>query len=174
MKDEIAANLHNPKQLEKLYQADKPAFRQAFDALYPAIQDCEAARFWYVRLHYQTEEITWGSGRDLAFVVIASLLAGVVAKLPQWLPVDEDFFYSRNLGFVVFPPLMAYFAWKHRLPAWKTAFAAGATLAALVYINLLPDLNRSDTLLLSCIHLPLFLWTVLGFAFTGGGSDDFG
>ena len=171
MKDKIASNLHHPEQLEQLYREDKPGFRRAFDALYPEIQNSAAARFWQARLHYETEEISWGSGRELAFVVVASLLAGLVAKLPEWLPVSEDFFYPRNLGFVVFPPLTAYFAWKHRLSIWKTAIAGIVTLATVVYINLLPNQDKSDTLLLACIHLPLFLWTVLGFAYTGGGSN---
>ncbi|HEX8529009.1 MAG TPA: hypothetical protein VF646_03265, partial [Cytophagales bacterium] len=68
MKDEIAANLHQPERLEQLYRDDKPAFKRAFDALYPAIRDHEAARFWHARLRYETEEIAWGSGRELAFV----------------------------------------------------------------------------------------------------------
>ena len=39
----------------------------------------------------------------------------------------------------------------------------------LVFINTLPILERSDTIVLSCLHLPFFLWAVLGFVFTGGG-----
>ncbi|MEZ4689714.1 MAG: hypothetical protein R3A12_05860 [Ignavibacteria bacterium] len=42
-----------------------------------------------------------------------------------------------------------------------------AVLFSLFFINLLPDNIDSDTLKLSCIHLPLFLWFVLGFAYTG-------
>jgi hypothetical protein len=43
----------------------------------------------------------------------------------------------------------------------------GTTLAGLLFINSLPHVEQSDTLVLSCIHLPLFLWSVMGFAFVG-------
>lgn len=46
-------------------------------------------------------------------------------------------------------------------------FLAGAILAGLVFINFLPDVQKSDTLVLSCIHIILFLWSALGFAFVG-------
>jgi hypothetical protein len=50
----------------------------------------------------------------------------------------------------------------------KIAFIVGATLAGLIFINFFPDVKKSDTLILSCIHLLLLLWSVLGFAFVGG------
>jgi len=40
-------------------------------------------------------------------------------------------------------------------------------VASVIYINLLPDNTKSDTLILVCIHLPLFLWAALGFSFVG-------
>jgi hypothetical protein len=49
----------------------------------------------------------------------------------------------------------------------KIVFIAATMLIGLVFINSLPDNTKSDTLLLSCIHLLLFLWSILGFAFIG-------
>jgi hypothetical protein len=167
MQDEIRSNLHNPRQLEKLYRADKRAFKGGFDALYPEFKDQEVARFWYERLNYESGEISWGTGKEMTFVVIASLVAGIIAKLPHILRVDEEFFYLRNIGFIVLPLLAAYFAWKNRLQTGKIALIGGATLLCLVYINALPDSTKSDTLLLSCIHLPFLLWAIMGFAFAG-------
>jgi len=95
------------------------------------------------------------------------VLAGVIAKLPGFLSISEEFFYSRNAGFIIFPLLTVYFAWKNKLSAGKIAFIVGATLAGLIYINFLPDVKKSDTLILSCLHLILFLWSILGFAFVG-------
>ncbi|MDQ3073893.1 MAG: hypothetical protein M3Q97_11590, partial [Bacteroidota bacterium] len=81
--------------------------------------------------------------------------------------MNEDFFYPRNIGFIIFPALMAYFAWKNKLSTGKIAFIAGATLVGLIFINSLPDVKKSDTLILSCVHLILVLWCVLGYAFVG-------
>ena len=167
MKDEILINLENPAQLERLYRADKSAFKRAFTVLYPDLKDSTFASFWHARLNFAKEEISWGTRKDLVFVIIAALFAAVIAKLPELLQIDEEFFYTRNAGFIIFPALTAYFAWKNKLSTGKIAFIAGITLIGLVFINSLPNTAKSDTLLLSCIHLPLLLWSVLGFAFVG-------
>ena len=56
--------------------------------------------------------------------------------------------------------------------AGKLAILAGTTLIGFLFINLLPDVDQSDTLVLSCIHLLLFLWSVLGFSFTGDPAHE--
>ncbi len=70
--------------------------------------------------------------------------------------------------FIIFPILTAYFAWKNKLSIGKITFLISSTLLALVFINMLPSDNNSDTLTLSCIHLVLFLWSLLGLAFVSG------
>jgi len=167
MKDEILSNLDNPGQLEKLYRADKAGFRRAFKALFPELKDNPLAGFWNERLNFASEEISWGTNKDLVFVIVASLLAGVIAKLPAIISIDEQFFYLRNIGFIIFPPLTAYFAWKNKLSISKIAFIVGVTVVGLIFINSLPDVKKSDTLMLSCLHLLLFLCSLLGFAFVG-------
>ena len=167
MKDEILLHLNEPKQLEKLYRSDKPAFKRAFNALYPELKNHALAGYWNERLIFASEEISWGSRKDLVFVIIASLLAGLIAKLPGFLHLNEDFFYPRNIGFIVFPFLTAYFAWKNKLSTVKIVSIAGATIVGLIFINFLPHVEKSDTLILSCIHLILFLLSVLGFSFVG-------
>jgi hypothetical protein len=68
--------------------------------------------------------------------------------------------------------LTAFFAWKNNLSAGKIYFIAGSTLAALIFINLLPNNNKSDTLVLSGIYLLLFLWSLLGFAFVSDQRNN--
>jgi len=172
MKNEILANLNNPIQLERLYRTNKAAFKRAFSSLYPELSDNNLAEFWNARLCLGRDEISWGSSRDLIFVVIASLLAGFFAKLPAILSLNEEFFYTRNAGFIVFPALAAWFGWKHRLSLSQALIIAGSMLASLVFINFLPQAQKSDTLLLSCIHLPVLLWALTGFAFTGEARNN--
>ena len=167
MKDEILSNLDNPRQLERLYRTDKVTFKRAFEALSPELQDNILIRFWHERLNFTGDEIAWGTRTELAFVLIAAVFAGITAKLPAFFHIDEDFFYPRNIGFIVFPFLTAYFAWKNKLAPNQIAFIVIASLAGLIFINSLPDVEKSDTLILSCIHLLLFLWSILGFAFVG-------
>ena len=172
MKNEILSNLDNPGQLERLYRADKPTFKRAFKSLYPDLKDSNLAGFWNERLNFAGEEVLLGTGKDLIFIIIGALFAGMIAKLPAIFSINEDFFYPRNIGFIVFPVLSAYFAWKNKLPTGKIVFIACTTLAGLVFINSLPDVKVSDTLILSCIHLGLFLWAILGFAYVGGNKNN--
>ncbi|WP_285057383.1 hypothetical protein [Pedobacter ginsengisoli] len=169
--DEMLSHLNDPGELEKMYRSDKASFKRIFRALYPDLKNNSLADFWNERLNYEGDEIYWGTGKDLLLVMIASLLAGLIAKLPAFFPLGEEFFYTRNSGFIVFPLLTGYFTWKNKLSAGKIAFIAGLTLAGLIFINSFPDVKKSDTLTLSCIHLLLFLWSILGFAFAGGQKD---
>jgi hypothetical protein len=172
MKDLIFTYLNNPRQLEKLYRTNKVAFKREFITLYPELKGNTLADFWNERLNYESEEINWGTGKELLFVIIASLLAGFIAKLPAIFSISEDFFYPRNIGFIIFPVLSAFFAWKNKLSTGKIAFIVGATLVGLLFINSLPDVQKSDTLILSCLHLILFLWLILGFSFVGKTGMD--
>lgn len=172
MKEELLAYLNNPGQLEKLYRSNKHSFKRTFAALYPELKGNTLADFWNERLNYESDEISWGSRSELIFVIIASVVAGIIAKLPAMLGISEEIFYPRNIGFIVFPALTVYFAWKQYLSTSKIAIAAGAIIAALVFINLLPHSTTSDTLALSCIHLLLFLWAVLGFTYSGGFANN--
>lgn len=167
MRNEILAHLNNPGQLEKMYRANKVPFKKEFSALYPELKGNSIADFWNERLNYESDEISWGTRKELSFVVIGALLAGVIAKLPAIFNLDEEFFYSRNIGFIVFPFLAAFFAWRNKLSTSKMAIIGGAMLAGLLFINFLPNVNTADTLTLSCIHLILFLWAILGVAYVG-------
>ncbi len=172
MKEEILTNLNNPARLEKLYRSNKAAFKQEFGLVYPQIKNNALADAWHERLNYESNDINWGSSKELTLVLIAVLIAGIIAKIPHFFSVNEDFFYPRNVGFIVLPILTIYFAWKNKLSTDKIALIASVTLASIFYINFLPDVKQSDTLVLACIHLGLFLWSVLGFAFVGNKVDD--
>src|SRR5690349_14198485 len=138
MKNEILSNLDNPTQLERLYLSDKPAFKRAFNLLYPELKDNVLAGFWNVRLNFAKEEISWGTRKDLLFLIIASFTAGLIAKLPAILHIDEELFYSRNVGFIIFPILSIYFAWKNRLPVTRILVIIAPVIASIIFINSLP------------------------------------
>lgn len=167
MKEQIKSNLDNPNQLEKLYRENKTAFKKEFNNLYADIKQNTTAQIWNERLNFESEEISWGTKNELVFVIIASLIAGFIAKLPHFFGFTEEFFYQRNFAFIVFPLLAAYFAWKKNVSTKKIAVAAITILVSVLYINFLPNNNQSDTLILACLHLPLFLWAVLGYTYLG-------
>lgn len=172
MKEEILENIENPRELEALYRKDKSAFKNAFNLVFESIQDQPTAQFWNERLNFEEDEISWGSRNDLIFVITASFIAGLIAKLPDFFPLDANFFYPRNFGFIIFPLLAIYFVRKQNLHIKRLSIIFSAFLASFIYINLLPDNDQSDTLILACIHLPLFMWGLLGVTFTGDNLNS--
>ena len=171
MKTEIRTHINDPAQLEDLYRSDRAAFKQSFNDLLPTLKGNPIADCWHARLNYSGETINWSTQKEFLFVIVAAAIAGFIAQFPALFAIDEDFFYPRNIGFIVFPPLAMYFAWKHQLPTGKIAFLLGAMLVGLAFINLLPGAPDSDTVVLSCLHLVFVLWYILGYAFVGSASD---
>jgi hypothetical protein len=167
MQTAIQNNLDQPQELEKMYRENKNQFKKAFESLYPEIQETPAAQFWHERLHYETKEIAWGGGKELIFVLILSALAGFLAKFPDLTGIKPEDYYPRNISFIVFPVLSVYFAWKQQLKRLQWFIFAGIVALSAVYINLIPSGNTYDTFILACISLPLVMWSVLGFMFTG-------
>lgn len=170
MKNEIIANQNEPRVLEQMYRSNKADFKREFTSLYPELRSTPLADFWNERLNFEKEEINWGTSRELLFVLMAAIVAGCIAKLPAFFSIDEEFFYPRNIGFIVFPVLTAYFAWRNKISTAKIALISGATLTGLIFINSMP-VKETDTLILSCIHLLLCLWSLLGFAFIGNTTN---
>ena len=173
MKEEIISNLDNPKQLEKLYREDKITFKRAFNTIYLDVKDKPTAQVWNERLNFESEEISWGINNELIFTIIAALIAGFLAKIPAFTTITDDFFYPRNIAFVVFPLMIAYYLWKQKSQKKNIVISSIIILFSIFYINFLPNNPKSDTLTLACIHLPLFLWTVLGFSFVGGNLKNY-
>jgi hypothetical protein len=167
MKNQILSNFNSPKELEKLYRENKTQFKREFNGMYPELQGNSAADFWYERLNFKQEKPRRRSQTELLFVVLAAFVAGITAKLPAIFSIDEEFFYSRNIGFIVFPVLMVYFGWRNKISSGKIVFIALSVITVLIYINTLPNMPNSDTLFLACTHLLLFLWMLFGFTFVG-------
>lgn len=172
MKNQIINSLNDPRQLEKMYRTNKGLFKREFNLLYPELKGNASADFWHERLNYENEDINWGTRSDLVFVLAASIIAALAAKFPAIFNINEDFFYPRNIGFIVFPALAAFFAWKNELSKGKAVLIAALIMGSITFINSLPDNEKSDTLILSCVHLLLFLWSILGICFVGGIKND--
>lgn len=166
MKQEIINHIEDPSYLEQLYRGDKSLFKKSFSSVYQDLKPNPLAEFWQERLKYESNSISWGSKNELLYVFIGCFIAGLIAKFPSIFSIAEDFFYSRNIGFIVFPVLIAYFSWKNKLSLNVTSILFGILGICLVYINSLPDLPESDSLILANLHLPLLLWIMLGFAFS--------
>ena len=170
LKVQILQAIDTPSVLEKLYRTNKKSFHEVFNEVYEEIKNTTVAQIWNERLNYQEDEINWGNKNDFLFVFIATLITGFIAKLPFFTGINEESFYTKNLSFLVFPALILYFSWKQNLEVKKILFPLISTFLAILYINFLPNIHthKSDAVLLACIHLPIVLWSLLGYTFVGG------
>ncbi|MEI6151469.1 MAG: hypothetical protein WCQ10_03010 [Chitinophagia bacterium] len=172
MKSDILNNIDNPKQLEKLYRDDKSSFKKEFNQIFPGHQDNTSLAFWNERLNYEAAKPSWGSKNELRVVILIALVAGLIANIPNLTGIDKEKFLSRNISFIIFPLLSAYFIWKQKLAFKQYLFPLLAVIIAAVYTNLLPVNTVSSSITLAIIHMPIFLWAILGYSFIGSNFQS--
>ena len=174
MKNSIIEHINNPEFLEATYRKDVTSFKQSFIEAYPSIKDELLAKAWYERLNYKQSDISWGHKNEWKLVAILAAIVAVVAILPNFIIVEQDVFYAKNIGFIVFPALMVYFVWKKQQPTKRLIAPLIISLISIVYINLLPVLANSDSVSQAFFHMPLFLWVIFGYIFIGGDLSSTG
>lgn len=81
---------------------------------------------------------------------------------------DDDGFYVRNVGLLVLPLLAGYFAQKRALGRAGLLVLSVLFAVAAVLANVYPFVSGGSTELLVGLHLPVFLWLLVGFAYLGG------
>jgi hypothetical protein len=110
--------------------------------------------------------------KDLIFIAIAVFIAGWIVKIPRLIHMEDDLFIARNISFIVFPLLIFYFTWKKNIPYKTLVIPAIIIGLSAIFINLLPANDKSDTLILSTMHLPILIWSLVGFSFTGNSLKN--
>ena len=159
----IITNISNPAALEQLYRSNPAAFARAFEAVYPQISSQVSAHIWRERLVVSTT--SWGSMSDWVVVGIFALLAGFLMQLPDIFSISHDYYFPRNMSFIVMPGIGAYFAYKQGMSLRQLLAPLAILAASILFINLLPE--KSTTLLLTCLHIPILIWLSVGYIFAG-------
>jgi hypothetical protein len=182
MKEQIINNIENASELERLYRLNPGEFSKDFNDAYDFIKEHPIAEFWLTRLKFDTitgqelqkdvsesETQPETSNKRFAFVftVIASLVAGTIAKMPDFLGMGSDQYLMDNAAFFVLPLLSIFYIIKNRLSTKSIIIFSVIVIVSIIFINLLPGDNKSDTHMLSSMHLVLLMWVVLGVVFIG-------
>lgn len=172
LKDHIAEYRHQPRALEELYREQPEAFLQAFPAALEQHPDSLVLAAWKERLYYREE---FDSDRPdqkpsrihsaLWVVGLLAVLAAISTRVLLYL-VEEQTIAPANLVFGVLPFLAVMFLYRSRPDRRVTIALILCFLIPAIYLNVLP-LEERDSILLSYLHLPFFLWVVVGLAFTG-------
>jgi len=171
MKQRIIENIKNPDNLEKLYRENKQEFSKSFAAISDDYNS-ELVQFWRIRLAPVAEtEYKVFYKFDLLVVIFLSLVTGLLVKLPDlFSQINRESFYTRDLAIIVFNGLILYVFWQNKIFDKKKILLYGFTISILLlFLNLLPNKN-TDSVILSLIHTPLFLWCLFGLSFV---SFDF-
>jgi hypothetical protein len=117
---------------------------------------------------------------EIITVLCLAVASALAVKLPalfgfplganQGLPP----FYARNASLFVFPLLTIYFLWKRGSNVVSGLWLALPFAAGAVFANVFPFAKRSDTQMLTVLHLPIALWLAVGFAYVRGRWFDDG
>ncbi|HBP25757.1 MAG TPA: hypothetical protein DD618_02255 [Acholeplasmatales bacterium] len=105
---------------------------------------------------------------QILLLVIFSILAGTLIKIPEWFGYStSDLFFIKNITLFILPFVTLFFIIKRKL-SWKlSAIIMGIILISAVIINVYPSNNPNHTAILSGIHLPIFLWLIIGVTYIG-------
>jgi hypothetical protein len=142
-------------------------FKNEFQIIYLDHKDQQLLHYWHERLKYEEDKISFGTKKRWWFILSASFFTGLLMNIPNITGINDEKFFTRNCALILLCSLISYFIWKQYIPLKKWLLPAGVVLLAALYINMLPDIVNSSSINLAFIHLPLFLWSVLGYTFLG-------
>lgn len=153
----------------------------SLDALSREFARAHSERLWKQLVMAPNAETPAATGRAEMLVVLSLAVAAALAvKVPALFghPINPDdeppLFYARNASLFVFPLLTVYFLWKRGLGVASGLWLALPFAAAAVFANVYPFSTRSNTQLLTVLHLPIALWLAVGFAYVRGHWFDDG
>jgi hypothetical protein len=170
MIEKIRENINNPEELERLYHDDRKSFESDFEKVNSEIENSDLTRFWKIRLDYEkasskTKKFLWS---DILILVVSCIFSGFLIKVPTLFNIDlhNFLFYEKNAGIIFFLGLTIYTIWTNRIfEKKKLIITILAFLIPIIYINLLPSDNNSDSINLAYIHLVLLMWCIYGLVF---------
>jgi hypothetical protein len=165
MKQQILENINSPAELEKLYRSNKNEFGQAFKHIYETQETTPVLAFWNSRLNYNDNRTSLYSKNEFGLTIILIILAGLIANIVNIKGVNQELFLSRNISFIIIPFVSAFFLWKQNAKINVKIILTVLFGISAWYINLLPNSANSSSINLVYIHLPIFLWCVLGYAY---------
>ena len=177
LENTIKENLDNPIELERLYRSDKKAFERTFQKIFPEIEGNALAGYWKIRLAEDIEkDLFSGIMRyDIFAVVVSCFIAAFLIKTPTWFGFDSEtsHFLQRNALWIAFMGLSLHtILTNKRFNTRKLIYTCLAFIVPLVYINLLPVLPSSHTLILVYMHIPLLLWAIFGLVYIDWNFTD--
>jgi len=167
-------------QLEQAYRLDPVQFRSWFDTVYQHNSQSQLLQAWQARLsfddtaqHSYTEDtspanVCKSDNSLLLYVVFISVLVWAIAKLPDFISLDGEWFYPRFIPFLVIAALLVYFIISRAHEKARLLIGIAGIILVLLVLLLLPDRPGSDSITMALIHGPFVMLSLLGIIFCGG------
>lgn len=174
----LLQNLNQPSVLEEMYRKNAIRFENDFHEAWSLEPDSIVLAVWKERLQAEKastakDEISFpenGGRRELTAMAVLAFISATLGRILLEC-VKQQICTPVNIVYVVMVSFAVYFLLKNR-PNRKITLTLCALLAfSGIYLNLLP-LEEFDSVILSYLHLPVFLWVLLGLAFTGNRYGD--
>lgn len=168
----IIQNLANPHELESMFRKDPEAFRKSFSHAWELNPDSQVLAIWFERLNFKESTHTVKASlfqKDFISMGILAILAGLVTRIIFQFAEQQSIAHL-NIVFGILPFVAAYFVYNNFPRKSILYILAALFIISGVYLNTLP-LEQNDSIILVYIHLPIFLWVLVGLAFTG---NEFG
>ncbi len=166
----IIENIANPHELERLFRNNPDAFRISFVEAWNQEPDSPVLSVWNERLNYQeviNQEQSSAKLKKFLSMGGLAILAGISTRLIFHF-VESGVIAPINLVFGILPFMAAYFIFEN-IPAKKIILTIISLFALSgIYLNLLP-LELDDGIIQAYLHLPVFLWLLVGMAYVGNG-----
>lgn len=164
----VIENIANPQELERMFRKDPKAFKKSFSLAWEQNPDSQVLAVWYERLHFKETANTEKASlfqKGFLLMGILAILAGICSRIIFHF-VEQETIAPINLAFGILPFIAAYFVYQNK-PKKNVLYTLIALfLISGIYLNMLP-LNYKDSTILVYLHLPIFLWGLVGLAFTG-------
>jgi len=162
----IINSLDNHPKLESLYRKDRLAFSVALNEAIELKPESETLKTWQARLKHNTNNNASRKDNKLFLVIVIALLAGVFTKFPVIFSLSDDWFYPRFLPIILITPIILYFVDLKNGGLRNRYLLAGVAFCVLTSWQMPVNIN-SDSIIMSQIHMPLLMLSLLGFAFVG-------
>lgn len=164
----IIENIGNPHELERMFRKEPEAFKKSFPYAWEQNPDSQVLAVWYERLYFKEATNTEKASllqKDFLSMGILAILSGISTRIILHF-AEQLVIAPINLVFGIIPFIAAYFVYNNTPRKGILYTLVCLFLISGFYLNMLP-LEHKDSIILAYLHLPIFLWVLLGLAFTG-------
>ena len=158
----ILEHLDQPEVLESRYRSDPEQFKSDFEQAIAQENDSETLRVWHARLNYLPPAIV--QKISIAALVTLCLTAGFFTKIPTLFSLDSGWYSPRFVPLITIVAVTAYFLITATSKNMRSLVALGIA-GCIAYLFVLPDEDKSDSIIMALIHLPLFAMSLLAASF---------